>query len=339
MGRRPGSRTAPIEVRQAALRLLKTGLSARAVGEALQRSLKTIEKWRLAYRRHGEAGIALKRIPGRPRKLTDRQLFRLVFCLAKGPSAYGFHGDVWTLPRIAKVIEKEFGVRYDPSHVRRLLIRLGFSHQRPELTASDRDEREVRRFRQRVWPQFRRRVNGAQARTLVMLDESGKSVMPVVVATWAPRGKTPRLTHLFRYVHVALIGAITPAGKLYYRLHQRRIHSDQVIGFLRHLMARIPGKIELFWDGGAIHTSKIVERFLDKSKGRLRTHFFPAYAPDVNPQELVWQHLKYVELRNVCPTSAEELAEETRAGMERIRHHPELFPAFFEHAGLSLYPP
>lgn len=338
MGRRPGSRTAPLEVKQAALRLLRKGLSPTAVGEVLQRSPKTIERWRLAYRRRGEAGIAPKRIPGRPCKLTDRQLFRLVFYLAKGPSAYGFHGEVWTLPRIVKVIEQEFGVRYDPSHVRRLLIRLGFSHQRPELTASDRDEREVRRFRQRVWPQFRRRVNGASARTLVMLDESGKSVMPVVVATWAPRGKTPRLTHLFRDVRVALIGAITPAGKLHYRLSRHRIRSAEVIEFLEHLLRLIRGRIELFWDGGSIHTAKVVERFLEEHKGRLRTHFFPAYAPEVNPQELVWQHLKYVELRNVCPTSAEELIAETRAGMERIRHHPELIPAFFEHAGLPLFP-
>jgi transposase len=92
----------------------------------------------------------------------------------------------------------------------------------------------------------------------------------------------------------------------------------------------------VFWDGGSIHTSKIVQRFLDEHRGRLTTHFFPAYAPDVNPQEQVWHQLKYVELRNLCPTNAAELIAETRAGMERIRHQPELFPAFFEHAGLSL---
>jgi transposase len=171
-----------------------------------------------------------------------------------------------------------------------------------------------------------------------MRDESGKSVMPGVVATWAPRGKTPRLPHLFRHVHIALIGAITPTGKLHYRLHRHRIRSDQVIGFLRHLLGRISGRIERCWDGGAIHTSKGVERFLEENKGRLRAHFLPAYAPEVTPQELVGQRLKHVELRNVGPRNADELIDETRAGMERIRHHPELFPAFFEHAGLSPYP-
>ncbi len=338
MGRTVGLRSAPREVKLTAVRLLRQGLSVSAVARAVDRSRVTIWKWETAYRKRGEEGLAVRRSPGRPRKLNDRQLFRLIFFLARGPAAYGFRGEVWTLPRIAKVIEKEFGVRYDPSHVRRLLIRLGFSHQRPELRASDRDDRAVQRFRRRVWPQFRRRVRESRGATLVMLDESGKSEMPVVVATWAPRGKTPLLTHLFRGIHISLIGAITPKGKLHYQLHRKRIRSGQVIGFLRHLLGRIRGKIELFWDGGSIHTAKVVERFLDEHRGRLRTHFFPAYAPEVNPQELVWRHLKYVELRNICPQSAEELLDETRAAMERIRHHPELFPAFFEHAGLNIGP-
>ncbi len=111
-----------------------------------------------------------------------------------------------------------------------------------------------------------------------------------------------------------------------------------MIRFLRHLLAHIPGRIVVFWGGGSIHTSKIVQRFLDEHRGRLTAHFFPAKAPDVNPQEQVWHQLKYVELRNPCPTTPAQLIAETRAGMERIRHQPELFPTFFEHARLSLTP-
>jgi transposase len=82
----------------------------------------------------------------------------------------------------------------------------------------------------------------------------------------------------------------------------------------------------------------MVERFLGRHQDRLETHFFPAYAPDVNPQEQVWLPLRRVELRKLCPTSADELFAETRAAVERIRQQPELFPAFFEHAGLP-WPP
>ncbi len=135
-----------------------------------------------------------------------------------------------------------------------------------------------------------------------------------------------------------MIAGISPRGQLHYQVYRRRVRSRQVIRSLRHLLGHIRGRTVVFCDGGSIHTSKIVRRFLDDHRGPLTTHFFPAYAPDVNPQEQVWHRLKYVELRNLCPISAEELIPETQAGMERIRRQPELFPAFFEHAGLSLSP-
>ena len=335
MGRAPGHRTASAEVKRAALRLLRQGTPVAKVARAFRVSRYALWKWQVAYRQGGDGALTPKRIPGRPPRLSDRQLMRLVFFLAKGPEAYGFRGQVWTLPRIAKVIEREFGVRHDPSWVRRLLIRIGFSPQKPELQATDRDEREVSRFRHRVWPQYRRRLH-QRGMTIVMVDESGKSEMPTVVVTWAPRGQTPRLRHLFRGAHVSMIAGITPRGKLHYQMYHRRVRSAQVIRFLRHLLSHIRGRLVVFWDGGSIHTSKMVQRFLETHRSRLTTHFFPAYAPEVNPQEQVWHQLKYVELRNVCPTTAEELIAETRAGMERIRHQSELFPAFFEHAGLPL---
>jgi transposase len=335
VGRTRGHRTSSAEVKAAALRLLRQGTPVQKVAQLFRISRFTLWKWQVAYRKGGEDALAPKRIPGRPRRLSQRQLMRLVLLLSKGPEAYGFRGQVWTLPRIAKVIEKEFGVRHDTSWVRRLLLRLGFSPQKPELRAVERDDRAVQRFRYRVWPQYRRRLRQRSV-TLVMVDESGKSEMPTVVVTWAPRGKTPRLRHLFQGAHVSLIAGITPRGNLHYHVYDRRVRSPQVVRFLSHLLARIPGRLVVFWDGGSIHTSKMVQRFLDRHKDRLTTQFFPAYAPDVNPQEQVWNRLKYVELRNVCPSSAEELIAETRAAMERIRLRPELFPSFFEHAGLPL---
>jgi transposase len=314
---------------------VRQGTPVGKVARLFRVSRFTLWKWQVAYRRGGEAALAPKRIPGRPPRLSQRQLVRLVLLLSKGPEAYGFRGQVSTLPRIAKLIEREFGVRHDPSWVRRLLLRLGFSPQKPELRAIERDQRAVDRFRYRAWPQYRRRLRQRSV-TFVMVDESGKSEMPTVVVTWAPKGKTPRLHHLFHGAHVALVGGITPRGKLHYQVYRKRIGSAQVTQFLRHLLTEIPGRLVVFGDGGSIHTSKVVQRFLDEHRDRLTTHFFPAYAPEVNPQEQVWHQLKYVEVRNVCPTSAAELIAETRAAMERIRQQPDLFPAFFDHAGLPL---
>ena len=105
--------------------MLDKGMTQKAVADTLGYNPVTIWKWRQAYSGEGEEGLHRKPVSGRPRKLGDRELKKLMFYLAKGATAYGFKNDVWTLKRIAVVIYKEFGVKYHPGHVWRLLQRLG----------------------------------------------------------------------------------------------------------------------------------------------------------------------------------------------------------------------
>lgn len=335
MPRTRGAKTATLEVKLVAMRMLDQGMAREAVADALGRNPLTIWKWRRAYREQGETGLERQPVSGRPRKLQDRELRKLMFHLAKGATAYGFKSDVWTLKRIAAVILREFGVKYHPGHVWKLLQRLGFSHQKPERRAIERDDREVERWRKKVWPQYRRRA-GNRGTTMAFLDESGRSEIPTVVATWAPKGKPPVLKHLFRWEKCSIISAITPGGKLHYRLYLGSIKSPHVVSFLRHMLGRVRGKVLLFWDGGPIHRSKPVREFLRENRGRVEEHRLPPYAPDINPMEPVYKILKHVETANSCPASTSDLMQETRAALERIRRRPELVPSFFEHAGLPL---
>ena len=335
MLRTPGSKTASLEVKLVAMRMLDQGMTQKAVADTLGRNPLTIWKWKKVYKEQGEMGLERQPVSGRPRKLQDRELRKLMFHLAKGATAYGFKNDVWTLKRIAAVIHKEFGVRYHPSHVWKLLQRLGFSHQKPERRAIERDDEEVERWRKKVWPQYRRRV-GNRGTTMAFLDESGRSEIPTVVATWAPKGKPPVLKHLFRWENCSVISAITPGGKLHYRLYLGSIKSPHVVSFLHHLLGRVQGKTLLFLDGGPIHRSRAVKEFLRKNRNRIEERRLPPYAPDINPMEQVYRRLKYVETANSCPLGASDLMQETRAALERIRKRPELVPSFFEHAGLPL---
>ena len=247
MPRTAGAKTASLEEKLTAARLLESGVPLTKIAKALGRSRIVVWKWKVAYRKEGEEGLRRKPVSGRPRKLGDKELRKLVFCLAKGPGYYGFPNEVWTLRRISDVIKIEFGVRYHPSHVWKLLARLGFSHQKPRKTAVERDEKEVERWRKRVWPQYRRMTNGGKA-TIAFLDESGRSEIPTVVATWAPKGKTPVLKHAFRWESCSIISAITPGGRLHYKLYSGSIRSDRVVKFLKHMLRWTPGKLVLFWD-------------------------------------------------------------------------------------------
>jgi len=112
--------------------------------------------WRQQYERKGEAGLAAKPHPGRKAKLSLAQRKKLLRLLKKGPQAHGYATDLWTLPRVAEVIHKRFGVRYDPSHVWRILNALGWSAQKPERRARERDEEGIDRWRKRDWPRIKK---------------------------------------------------------------------------------------------------------------------------------------------------------------------------------------
>jgi transposase len=145
--------------------------------------------WRTQYERKGDEGLAAKPQRGRPPKLSPARRKRLLGLLKKGPQAHGYTTDLWTLPRVAEVIHKRFGVRYDPSHVWRILTALGWSAQKPEQRARERDEQAIERWRREDWPRIKKaRRTG---RSLVLSDESGFLLQPVVRRTWAPRGQTP----------------------------------------------------------------------------------------------------------------------------------------------------
>ena len=107
------------------------------------------------------------------------------------------------------------------------------------------------------------------------------------------------------------------------------------MGFLRHLMRHIPGKLLVVWDGAPIHRGKVVKQFLAAGAAR-RIHLerFPGYAPETDPQEGIWRHLKYVELANVCCDDLAEERGELRGACQRLRQKPHIIHSCLEHAGL-----
>jgi len=155
----------------------------------------------------------------------------------------------------------------------------------------------------------------------VFVDESGFYLLPAVVRTYARVGQTPVLREHLSRDHLSAISAITKEGKLYMYQKEGTLKGTDVIGFLRHLLRKIPGKLLVVWDGSPIHRSKTVKEFLAEGAGeRLQLERLPGYAPELNPDEGIWKHLKYVELKNVCCRSLSELRYELRKAKERLRH-------------------
>lgn len=173
--------------------------------------------------------------------------------------------------------------------------------------------------------------------TIIWVDESGFYLLPALVRTYAPRGETPILRVRLTHDHLNAISGITAEGKLYMRVQERAYTSDDVVGFLKHLLRHIPGELIVIWDGAPIHRGKVVKDFLSTGgKERLHLERLPGYAPDLNPDEGIWQYLKGVELKNVRCKHLGELRYQLRKAKERLRHQTDVILGCIRQPGYTL---
>ncbi|MBI4369295.1 MAG: IS630 family transposase [Elusimicrobia bacterium] len=142
--------------RRRAIELLREGMSLTQTAGRIGCAVSAVFYWRQAYHKNGKDGLQSKPVPGRPPKLNRTQKKKLTRLLLKGPLSCGFATDLWTQKRIGQVIAKEFGIGYHPNHLWRFLIRLGWSCQKPEKRARERDEEKIRRWKRWAWPHIKK---------------------------------------------------------------------------------------------------------------------------------------------------------------------------------------
>jgi transposase len=143
--------------RRQAIQLLKAGKNLSAVASAISSSVSSVFRWYQAYQTKGLKGLQPQPTPGRPPKLTKAQRGKLEKLLLKGPLAAGYRTDMWTLQRVAEVIDRQFGIRYHPSHVWKLLASMKWSCQKPERRALQRDEEKIAHWKRYQWPHIKKR--------------------------------------------------------------------------------------------------------------------------------------------------------------------------------------
>jgi transposase len=172
---------------------------------------------------------------------------------------------------------------------------------------------------------------------LVFLDESGFLLIGTVRRTWAPRGQTPITRYRYQHVKASLISALSVSPKrhrvaLYYQLHRANIRRPEVCAFLRHLLRHLPGHVIVLWDNGQIHKGEAV-RLLRARHPRLHLEYFPGYAPELNPDEGVWNQTKGA-LANGRPDNLDELAAHILRELANLRRSPASLRACFHESDL-----
>jgi hypothetical protein len=166
---------------------------------------------------------------------------------------------------------------------------------------------------------------------------------PLVRRSWAPRGRTPVLMQRGRSRRkVSVIGALVISPKRrrvrgYFRLHpEANLDGPLVLSFVKELLRTLRVPIELVWDRLNAHRGEPVKSFLARERRRLHVHLLPPYAPELNPVELIWGHLKTNPMANFAPTELADLVHQTDLATCVIARDQALLRSFLEHCPLSL---
>jgi transposase len=175
-----------------------------------------------------------------------------------------------------------------------------------------------------------------EGRIIVFVDEAGFYLLPGQVRTYAPRGHTPLLRWCQSRDHLSVMSGVTRAGKLYTLVRDRALDSADSVHFLQHLRQQASRDVLVIWDGSPIHRGREVTDFLAQGGApAIHLEALPPYAPELNPDEGVWEHLKQVELGNLSCANLSHLQRELDLALMRLRSKPRLVRSFFARAGLS----
>ena len=318
------------EMRRLAVKRVLAGEARTAVAATLQVHAGTVAKWMMRYFQSGERALASTTATGRPPTLTARQHRQLArWITTRTPEQLQLSFALWTLPLVAQLIARRFGVTLHKSTVARVLARLGLTPQRPARRAFARDDAACRVWAREEFPQIVRAMKRRQS-TLLFADEAGVHEDGRVASTWGRRGQTPVVGITGKRGRINVISAISPRGRLWFRCYRGTLTAARFLSFLRALRRDVRGAIELIIDKHPAHVAKAVTRFLATQRARLRVYFLPGYAPQLNPDAHVWAHLKGLFRRS--PVARDEhLASAVDASMTMIKEDRALVRGFFGH--------
>ena len=175
---------------------------------------------------------------------------------------------------------------------------------------------------------------------IVLIDESGYMLQPLVRRTWAPRGETPILYSWDRHDRLSAITGITVSPVqhrlgLHFQIHDQNINFERVIEFITLLHRHLRGKFILVLDRYSAHR-KAVRLLQEEHPDWFEVEWLPAYAPDLNPVEMVWNHSKYSDLSNFIPEDVDDLHQAVTTSLGKTRTQTSLLHSFFQYAGLEL---
>jgi len=292
----------------------------------------TIYKWIKSTFASGVGVKALHSKPatGRPPKLSaaqERQVFRWIN--GRDPRQYGLDFGLWTRAIVAELIEKKFGVRLGVTAVGALLAKLGLTPQKPLQRAYQRDPEAIERWQRETFPAIARQAK-AQDAEVFFWDESGFRADTVHGKTWGVRGQTPVVHRPGQRQSMSAASAVNAKGSFWFCTYEGALNAELFVDLLKGLMRNRKKPVHLVLDSLPAHKKALVREYVESTQSKLTLHFLPGYAPDLNPDELVWSHVKRTGAARRPLQQGEKLRERIEDQLADLQKKPRLVRSFFK---------
>lgn len=304
------------------------GYSVTQISEIFGVHYNSVSRWFVNYRKGGKNKLLSRKAKGAARTLQAGHFKFLEKTLAQPATDFGFITPLWNCNYTRILLKKQLGIVLDRTTIWRYLVKMGLSFQKPEKRYTQQDQTLVKKWIDKTWPIIQRWASKNKA-VLYFEDESGISLTPVIGKTWAPKGKTPIIRISGKRGGILAMSAISPSGRMCFRLEKRRVNADVMIEFLQQICQLHPRKkVGVIMDQAPCHTAKKITDYVDASNN-IQIFYLPPYSPELNPDEKVWRHMKHVELKNHLHQDKESLAKSVVRALRKMRKK-KLAKSFFE---------
>jgi transposase len=316
-------------IRRMAVKRVLEGETPSAVMKSYGLCRTTIYPWLRAHKKRGETALQSRPSTGRPPTLSERQQLqvRRLIC-GKDPRQYGFDFGLWTRRIIADLVEEKFDHKLSVTAVGRLLAALEITPQKPLRRAYERDPVAIAKWKEKDYPKLKARAKRLGA-DIFFIDEAGVRSDAALQRTWGAKGETPIVATSGQRQKVNAISAVNASGAFWYDVYTGRFNAELFINKLKAFMRHRRRPVFLVLDGHPAHRAKIVAAYIQSLEGRLELHFLPGYAPDLNPDEFVWNHLRQNGVTKTPLKQNEQLKERVEKDLAQIKSSPDLVRSFF----------
>src|SRR3989344_373279 len=289
----------------------------------------SVSLWIKTWKEKGKSALKSTKALGPEPKLNKEDRKQIISWLKKSAMEFGFETPLWDCKRIQRMIKKELNKGIAISNLWENLRRWNLTPQKPEKVALEKNQRKVTEWINNEWPEIEEHRRRWQA-MLYFQDESSVSLVPVLGKTWAKKGETPKIRVTGNRGSICLSSAISPAGRMVFRIEKSTVTSKTFVDFLKQIMKNHQWrKIIVVTDNYPAHDSNYVRNFIEQNKKIIAIYYLPTYSPDLNPDEYVWKYLKNVKLKAHQARNKKEFKPLVLSKMHSIQRKPNLIKSFF----------